>query len=112
MNLKHLNLDLYDIPKDAETQTTVFLIASDLKMRKLTNGLTSIGCDNCFCVSDLCDLILAMIGFEDRPNELYDFYFNLLDKYCDKVTFENDVPINEAFSVYKILKIERQIHLS
>lgn len=110
MNLKHLNLDLYNIPKDDETQITIFLIASDLKTRKLINGLTSIGCDNCFCVSDLCDLILAMIGFKVRPNQLYDFYFDVLDRYCDKVTQDNDLPINEAFSVYKILKIERQRH--
>jgi hypothetical protein len=109
MNLKYLNLDLYDIPENEEIQIPVFLIATDLKSRKLINGLTSIGCDNCFCASDLCDLILAMLGFEDRPNELYDFYFELLDQYCDKVTYENDLPINEAFSIYKILKDNKKI---
>jgi hypothetical protein len=112
MNLKYLNLDLYGVPEDAEVQIPVFLIATELKSRKLVNGLTSIGCDTCFCTSDLCDLVLAMVGFEDRPNELYDFYFKLLDQYCDKVTLENVLPINEALSIYKILKENKQKHLN
>lgn len=112
MNLKYLNLDLYGIPENAEIQIPVLLIATDLKSRKLINGLTSIGCDNCFCASDLCDLVLALTGFEDRPNELYDFYFDLLDQDCEKVTHENDLPIKEAFNIYKKLKVEQQKHLN
>jgi hypothetical protein len=112
MNLKYLNLDLYGIPEDAEIQIPVFLIAADLKNRKLTNALASIGCDNCFCASDLCDLILALTGFEDRPNELYDFYFDLLNQNCEKVTHENDLPIKEAFGIYKDLIGKRQRRLN
>lgn len=110
MNLRHLNLDLYNIPENEEIQIAVFLIASDLQTRKLRSGLISIGCDNCFCVSDLCDLVLAIVGFEDRPNELYEFYFELLDQYYEKVNYENDFPAKEAFSIYKILKSEKQKH--
>lgn len=106
MNLQYLNMDLYGIPEDAEIQIPVYLIAADLKSRKLINGLTSVGCDNCFCVPELCDLVLALTGFEDRPNELYDFYFALLDQECEKVTRENDLPIKEAFNIYKKLKTE------
>jgi hypothetical protein len=107
MNLEYLNLDQHNIPEDADTQVAVFLIASDLKARRLINGLADIGCDNCFCIPELCDLILAMIGFDDRPNELYDFYFNLLDSHCKSVTHENDPPVKQAFSIYKILKKKR-----
>lgn len=64
MNLKHLNLDLHNIPEDAEIQVSVFLIASDLKTRKLVHTMTSIGCDSCFCVSDLCDLVLAIVDLK------------------------------------------------
>jgi hypothetical protein len=112
MNLKYLNLDLYSIPEDAEIQIPVFLIAADLKTRKLINALTSIGCDGSFCVSDLCDLVFAFVGFEDRPNELYDYYFELLDQYCEKVTHQNDIPIKEAFCIYKELITERQRRMS
>lgn len=105
MNLTHLNLDLYDLPYEEEKiQITIFLIAAELKSRKLVNGLTSIGCDSCFCIPELCDLVLAMIGFNDRPNELYEDYFDLLDEHCDKVSHENDLPVKEAVSVYKSLK--------
>jgi len=105
MDLTHLNLDLYNLPyKEEETQVTIVLIAAELKSRKLINGLTNIGCDSCFCIPELCDLVLAMVGFNDRPDELYDYYFDLLDKYCDKVSHENELPIKEAVSVYKSLK--------
>lgn len=105
MNLTHLNLDLYDLPsEEEEIQITIFLIAAKLKSRKLINRLTGIGCDSCFCILDLCDLVLTMIGFNDRPNELYDYYSDLLKKHCDKVSHENNSPIKEAMSVYKSLK--------
>jgi hypothetical protein len=104
MNLKHLDLDLYNIPENTEVQMTVFLIAAELQSRKLMQAFASIGCDACFCIPDLCDLVLALAGFEDRSNELYEYYFDLLKQYCEKVTHENDLPINEAFDIYNQLK--------
>lgn len=107
MNLRHLNLDLYKIPEDENVQITVALIAAELQSRKLVNGLTSIGCDGCFCVPELCDLVLAFIGFDNRPDELCIYYYELLDKYCDKVTHENQPPIKEAFKIYNQLMQDR-----
>lgn len=112
MNLGYLNLDLFGIPEDAKTQVTVYLIAADLKTRKLTNTLVSIGCETCFCTPDLCDLILAFLGFDDRPNELYDYYFELLDEYCDKVDHQNNTPIKEAYAIYNRLKQEKNRFLN
>jgi DNA-binding XRE family transcriptional regulator len=106
MNLKHLNLDLYGVPDDTRIQISVFLISEDLKTRKLVNGLINIGCDSCFCVGELCDLVLAYMGFDDRPNNLYTFYFELLDRHCEKVSYENDRPIKEALLIYAELKCE------
>jgi hypothetical protein len=108
MNLSYLNLDLYGIPDDPRIQLPVFLIAADLKTRKLINAFTSIGCDGSFCVPDLCDVILAFAGFDDRPNQLYDFYFELLDHECDKVSHENDTPVREAYKIYNELLAERR----
>jgi DNA-binding XRE family transcriptional regulator len=111
MNLKHLNLDLYGVPEDTRLQISVFLISEDLKTRKLVNGLIYIGCDSCFCVGELCDLVLAYMGFDDRPNDLYTFYFELLDRYCEKVSYENDRPIKEALLIYAELKCEWEKHV-
>lgn len=108
MNLKYLNLDLYGIPEDVEIQLPVFLIAADLKSRKLLNALTEIGCDACFCITDFCDVVFASVGFDDRPNELYDFYFELLDRECNKVNHENDTPIKEAYKIYTELVLKRE----
>jgi hypothetical protein len=107
MNLKYLNLDRYDVPEDAETQMLIFLIAAELKVRKLNNGLINIGCDGCFCMPDLSYLVLALADFDEHPDELYDFYFGLLDQYCEKVTHDNTLPIEEALCVYKKLMDER-----
>jgi hypothetical protein len=106
MNLKHLNLDLHGVPDDTRIQISVFLISEDLKTRKLVNGLINIGCDSCFCVGELCDLVLAYMGFDDRPNDLYGFYFELLDRYCETVSHENDRPIKEALKIYAELRRE------
>jgi DNA-binding XRE family transcriptional regulator len=107
MNLKHLNLDLYGIPEDAKIQVTVFLISEDLKTRKLIKGFLDIGCDSCFCLGELCDLVLAYVGFDERPDELYDLYFKLLDAHCEKVSHKNHQPVKEAFEIYTNLIRER-----
>jgi hypothetical protein len=104
MNLKHLDLDLYDLPEDKELQITVFLIAAELQCRKLMQALASIGCDACFCLPDLCDLVLAFTGFDERSNALYEYYFDLLKQYCDSVTYDNALPIKEALIIYNQLR--------
>jgi len=86
----------------------VFLISEELKTRKLLNALASIGCDGSFCTPDLCDLVFAYVGFNDRPEELYDFYFRLLDKHCQKVTSENSRPVKEALEIYSVLLEEKR----
>jgi len=108
MNLKHLNLDQHGISDDMDIQIPVFLISEELKARKLFNALASVGCDGCFCAPDLCDLVLAYVGFEDRPNDLYDFYFGLLDRHCQKVNHENDKPVKEALRILTALLVEKE----
>lgn len=103
MNLEHLNLPLHGYRGPADIQVPVYLIAQDLKARKLANRLNQIGCDGCFCIPELCNLVLAYAGFDDRTNELFDFYFELLDRECDKVTYKNDTPAKEAYEIYNEL---------
>jgi hypothetical protein len=107
MNLKLLNRNFYGMPEHWETQVTVLLIASELKSRKLINDLKAIG-RNTFCMPDLSDLVLSLAGFNDRPNGLYTYYFNLLDQHCGKVTHPDDLPIEEAMSIYGKLRNECQ----
>jgi hypothetical protein len=66
----------------------------------------NLGCESCFCTGELCELVLAYVGFDDRPNELYDFYFELLDRYCEKVSHENARPIKESLEIYTELRCE------
>jgi hypothetical protein len=103
-----LNLDLFGMPDDNNTQMAVFLIIADLKTRKLINALTSIGCDACFCMSDLFSLVFIFVGFTHLTDQLTDFYFELLDKYCDNVSHEKTMPIKEAIMIYQELKSWKQ----
>jgi hypothetical protein len=107
MNLKHLNLDLYGVPEDTRIQISVFLISEDLKARKLIRGLINIGCEACFCIGDLCDLVLAFTEFDEPPGDIYDFYYALLDRYCENISHTNDRPIKEAFEIYTELTREK-----
>lgn len=108
INLRHLNLEQHGISDDPEIQIPVFLISEELKGRKLLHVMKSIGCDDCLCITDLCDLVLAYAGFDDRPNELYDFYFALLDGYCEKVDYENEKPVRLALKIYTALLAEKE----
>lgn len=64
MELLRPNLNYYNIPEEA--QLVVTLIIEDLRVRKLMNGLTHIGCDGSYLLPDLSNLILALVGFNDR----------------------------------------------
>lgn len=57
---------------------------------------------------DLSDLVLSLVGFDDRPNGLYNYYFYLLDQHCGRVTHPNDLPISEAMIIYGKLRNECQ----
>jgi hypothetical protein len=110
MNLDHLNLS--DVPADIsqDAKILLFLISEDLKGRRLINGLTDIGCEGSFCTTNLCELVLAYAGFDDRENELYDFYFELVDRYCVNVSHRNHTPIKEALIIYeKLLQRRSQV---
>lgn len=106
LNLEHLNLDLHGVEGDNDTKIILVLIASELKCNKLLKALTQIGCDACFCVPDLSDLVLALLGFDERSNDLYDYYFELLNRYCEEVTYTNKLAINEAITIYEELKVK------
>lgn len=103
MNLEHLNLDHHSVSIDNDLRIPVFLIAEDLKARKLINAFATIGCDGSFCTPDLCELVLAYAGFDDRQSELYDLYFRLLDFHCHSVSNENNKPIKEALEIFATL---------
>lgn len=76
------NLQLIKLPPSAEM--TLFLIGEEMKNRRLINRLELAGFDTAFSGADLSILILSLIGFDPRPDELYEWYTNVLNEACEK----------------------------
>lgn len=77
------NLKLFKFPPSAEIM--LFLISEEMKNRRHVNRLMEVGFD-CTYICDLSPLILSLAGFEQRTDSLYEWYKELLDTYCEKVS--------------------------
>ncbi|HTJ48813.1 MAG TPA: hypothetical protein VL443_05100 [Cyclobacteriaceae bacterium] len=110
MKLKKLNVQLLKLPSDIEF--VLFLIKEELKSNRLLNSLTKIGFDDSHHRSDFSTMILATLGFEERTDELYEFYFRLLDDYCKKIEADNKKIVKAAFNLYVDLTIEKRKRLT
>jgi hypothetical protein len=101
------NLPLIKLPSQVEL--TIFLIKEELKNRKFTKGLDKVGFDTSDCSSDFSSLILALIGFKERPDELYEWYFKLMDEFAEKIDLSDWKELNEqAFNFYIELLMEKK----
>jgi hypothetical protein len=109
MKLKHLNVRLVNLPPDIEL--ILFMIREELKSTALFNGLARVGLDDCYFQSHFGTLILAYMGFEERSDDLYEFYNDLIDKYSEKIEADNDVTMKCAFDVYVEIMIEKKNRL-
>jgi len=96
------NLKLFKFPPSAEIM--LFLISEEMKNRRHINRLNQAGFD-CSYVCDLSPLILSLAGFESRPDQLYEWYKELLDGYCEKATPTDVEEWKEAaFEMYVEIK--------
>jgi hypothetical protein len=101
------NLPLIKLPSRVEL--TIFLIREELKNRKFTKGLEKVGFDTSDCSSDFSSLILALAGFQNRTDELYEWYFNQSEEYSEKFDLSDWKELNEqAFNFYIDLLMERR----
>lgn len=100
------NLRLFKL--SAKTEIIIFMIREDLKSRKLFNGLSKVGFDSTTGF-DLSTLILSLAGFQDRSDELYDWYFGRLDHFAEKFELDDSQEFNnKAFDLYVDMVIEKR----
>lgn len=109
MRLKTRNLRLVKLPPKIEL--VLFLIKEELKSAKFFNGLSKVGLDDCYYQSHFGTLILGYMGFDDRPDDLYNFYVSLIDKYSEKIEPDGNSITKYAFEVYVELVIEKKQRL-
>ena len=102
----HSNPRLVKLPADIDL--VLFLIQEELKSTKFFNGLAHVGLTDCYYQSHFSTVILASVGFDERPDDLHEFYLDLIDKRSNKIKTNNDSVMKQAFKVYIDLMIEKK----
>ena len=81
IHIPSTKLNLIKLPANAEI--LLFLISEEMKNRRCMSKLEAVGFDLSY-TCDLSRLILTLAGFDERSDELYDWYTKLLDEACNK----------------------------
>lgn len=101
------NLRLVKLPPRSEI--ILYMIREELKNRRLTTGLDNLGFDSSHCSLDMGILVLALMGFESRPDRLYQWYYDTLDIYADQVDPHKNERLNQlAFDFYIEIEIKKR----
>jgi len=103
---KNLNARLVKLP--ANIELILYMIKKELKSTKLFNGLARVRLDDCYFQSNFGTLILAYLGFDERPDDLHEFYKNLIDRYSEKIKADNNVIMKCAFEVHVEIMMEKK----
>lgn len=85
---------------------TLYLIREELKSRKFFSGLQRLGLDYCFYQPCLDKPILAAAGFDKPSDEVYQFYFKLIEKRSRKIREDEELITKQAKKVYERLMAE------
>lgn len=105
------NLRLVKLPPRSEI--ILFMIREELKNRKLTSGLDNIGFDSSHCSLDMGILILAFMGFDSRPDELFRWYYDTLDIYAEQADPHKNDRLNQlAFDFYIEIEMKKRTGFS
>jgi hypothetical protein len=89
-------------------ELTLFLIREELKSRKFFNSLQALGLDDCYYQPHLDELIMANVGLDDDSNETFDFYYDVIEKYSQKIEPDKDSITEQAFNAYMELISEQK----
>jgi hypothetical protein len=58
----------------ARIELLVYLIKAEIKHFKFMHGLEAAGIDASSCSLDFASLVLRLAGFEERPDQIFDWY--------------------------------------
>jgi hypothetical protein len=106
MKPKNLNVRLVKLP--AKIEVTLYLIREELKSTRFFNGLARVGLDDVYYQPHLGALVLAYMGFNEIPDDLNNFYTDLIDRHSEKVEADNNALMKCAFDVYMEMMIEKK----
>lgn len=70
-------------------ELVVHLLREELRNKCLMYSLENLGFDCSSYTLNISEKILTLSGFQEKPDELYQWYFNLIDKAMEEITFWN-----------------------
>lgn len=70
-------------------ELVVHLIREELRNKCLMYSLRDLGFDCSSFTLNISQEILDLVGFQEKSNELYQWYFKLIDKALVEITFWN-----------------------
>lgn len=98
---------LFKIPSHIEL--ILFLLRIEIKHRKFTSAIHSIGFDPNYFNLDFSAIILSTMGLDSHSDRFYEWYFDQLDESCKDLDVLDGVQLSEkAFNFYIRLAMERQ----
>lgn len=103
-----IEIEVRDIPffrLSTQHDLILFLIKKELQGTKLTLELDRIGFDHSLYAPDLGDVILSLAGFEKRGDELWTWYYGLMQAHAEKVDLnEPETAHDQALEMYFALR--------
>ena len=70
-------------------ELVIHLIREELRNKRLMHSLEFLGFDCSFFTLNICQVILELAGFQERTDELCIWYFELIEKALEEITFWN-----------------------
>lgn len=89
-------------------EIVLILISEELKSRQFFSTLQHLGLDDSWCQPRLDDAILTCLGLNDTTNEIFDFYYAIMNEHADKIDQSIESISEQAKEVYAKLTVRQQ----
>lgn len=92
----------------ASLDLTLYLIREDLKSHKLFSVINELGMGHCPYQPQLGKAVLAQLKMDDGSDEIFQFYYKLIEKRSKKIGPDNESMMKQVMKVYGKLVEEKQ----
>lgn len=97
---------LVKLPRKIDS--VLYMIREDLKSQKYFNTLNSLTeTDNCY-QPHLAKLILEKMNLDDGSDEIFRFYYDLVERRSRKISPDNSSIMKQVLKVYAALVLEKE----
>ncbi len=97
-------MGLVKLPRSVDI--SIFLIKAELKTRKFFKSMEQIGFDTTLYLTDFSSLILNLVGFESRSDDVYDWYNKLLEDYIQRFELKDEAELLDKLALEFFVDLE------